>query len=63
MLSEQVQLAFNKKNDVDRFDFDTFGILVLILLRTSGPKTRAGPSVLLRKRFGFDRFDNISVSV
>ena len=33
-----------------------FGILVSILLRSAGPEARAGPSFLLRKRFGLDRF-------
>ena len=40
-----------------------FGMLVSISLRCSGPKTHAGPSFLLRERFGFDRFDNISISI
>ena len=31
-----------------------------MLLRSSGPKTHAGSSfLLLRKRFGFDRFEDI----
>ena len=37
-----------------------FGILASRLLRSSGPKTHTGPSLLLRKSFGFDRFDNVS---
>ena len=39
-----------------------FGISVSILLRSAGPQTHAGPSLLLRKGFGFDRFDDVSVS-
>ena len=34
-------------------------MLASILLRSLGPKTHAGPSFLLRKRFGFDRFDKL----
>ena len=40
-----------------------FGNSVSILLRSSGPNTHAGPSLLFRKRFAFDRFDNISRSI
>ena len=40
-----------------------FGVWVSMSLRSSGPKTHAGPSLLLRKRFGSDRFDNVSVSI
>ena len=40
-----------------------FGILVSMLLRSSGPKTHAGPSFLLRKGVGFHRFDRASVSI
>ena len=36
-----------------------YGIWVSILLRSSGPNTHAGPSFLLRKHFGFDRFDSV----
>ena len=41
----------------------TFGMLVSMLLRSSGPETHAGQSFLLRKHFGFDRFDDVSVSI
>ena len=40
-----------------------FSILVSTLLRSSGPKTHAGPSSLLSKWFDFDRFDNVSISI
>lgn len=39
------------------------GILVSTLLRSSGHRTRAGSSLLVRKRFGLDRFDNVSLLI
>ena len=38
-------------------------ILDSILLRSSGPKAHAGPSLPLRKRFGLDRFADASLSI
>ena len=40
-----------------------FGILVSTPLRSSGPRTHAGLSFLLRKLVGFDRFDDVSASI
>ena len=51
------------RSRLDRFGLDAVRYFGLILLRSSGPKTHAGPSLLFRKRFGLDWFDNISVSI
>ena len=47
----------------DCFNLDATRYLGFDKVSSSGPKTLAGPSLLLRKRFGFDRFDHVSVSI
>ena len=58
-----LKLAFRVGLDSIDWISTWLGILVSILLGSSGPQTHAGPSFLLRKRFGFDRFDHVSVSI
>ena len=54
------------RSPFDRFDFSTwFGTSASTIIASifRAPKTHAGPSFSLRKRFDFDRFDSVSVSI